>query len=443
MTRCVETLVVGGGISGLAYAHARGPQADLVVLEGAPRAGGLMHTERLGANGELRAELGPESLRFEVAGGLTDMLRELGLEARKPPPNASKRFLVHRGRLVDAPLGPKMITTPLLTLRGKLRLACEPFRDPRVALDGSVADFVRHRIGEEGLAALLDPLVSGIHAGDPEQLSMRACFPRLVELVQTHGGLFKALFKTRGDPAPSVMKPVGGCDAIPSALARVLGDKLVLNASVGSISFDGEVWRARSTVGEFEAARLVLALPAATAARLLSPISAALARPISSIQSESLVSVTHVWRRVDVGHPLDGFGYLVASRERMRHLGTLFSSSIAPDAAPNTHVVLRTLLGGARRPETIDLADKDLLAIVRSEVRALLELRGEPELVRIQRWRATLPRFDLEHPARVAAIEAACPPSLVLLGNWLHGIGVNHLVAHARQRAAQRADRIG
>lgn len=435
MTRRVETLVVGGGVSGLAYAHARGAQADLLVLESATRAGGLVHTERLGVNGEFRAELGPESLRFEVKGGLTDMLRELGVEARKPPANASKRFLVHRGRLVDAPLGPKMLTTPLLTLGGKLRIACEPFRDPRVALDGSVADFVRHRIGEQGLAALLDPLVSGIHAGDPEQLSMRACFPRLVELVETHGGLFKALFKTRGDPAPSVMKPVGGCDTVPSALARVLGDKLQLNASVGSLTFDGSIWRVRSTIGEFEAQRLVLALPASTAARLLTPVSAALARPIGSIGSESLVSVTHVWRRENVGHPLDGFGYLVASRERLSHLGTLFSSSIAPDACPPSHVVLRTLLGGARRTDIIDLKDADLLAIVRSEVRALLELRGEPELVRIQRWRSTLPRFDLQHPERVAAIEAACPPSLVLLGNWLHGIGVNHLVAHARARA--------
>lgn len=436
MTERVETIVVGAGVSGLAYAHARGPQANLIVLESDVRPGGLVRTERLGANGEFRAELGPEALRFEARGGLTDMLRELGLEARRPPEKSSKRFLVHRGRLVDAPLGPKMITTPLLTLGGKLRVACEPFRDPRAALDGSVADFVRHRIGEQGLAALLDPLVSGIHAGDPEQLSMRACFPRLVELVETHGGLFKALFATRGDPAPSVMKPADGCGALIDALAAAVGDRLRCGAAVSSLTFDGSLWRVRSTAGEFESDRLVLALPAATAARLLTPVSAHLARAIGSIVSESLVSITHVWRREDVGHALNGFGYLVASREKLGHLGTLFSSSISPGASPHTHVVLRTLLGGARRPELVDASDADLLAIVRGEVRALLELRNEPELVRIQRWRSTLPRFDLQHPARVAAIEAACPPSLELLGNWLHGIGVNHLVARARERAA-------
>jgi len=435
MTRRVDTLVVGAGVSGLAYAHARGPQAELLVLEASPRAGGLVRTEQLGPNGEFRAELGPESLRFEVKGGLTDMLRELGLEARKPPTNAQKRFLVHRGKLADAPLGPKMVTTRMLTLGGKLRLACEPFRDPKVALDGSVADFVRHRIGEQGLAALLDPLVSGIHAGDPEQLSMRACFPRLVELVQKHGGLFKALFVTRGDPAPSVMKPVGGCEALIDKLREALGDKLVLDADVASLAFDGATWRVRSNAGEFEAARLVLALPASTTARLLSPLSPALARPISTIVSESLVSVTHVWPRERIGHPLNGFGYLVASRERLSHLGTLFSSAIAPDACPPTHAVLRTLMGGARRTDIIDMSDDALLDIVRREVGSLLSLRGDPELVKIQRWRSTLPRFDLDHPNRVAAIEAACPPSLVLLGNWLHGIGVNHLVAHARERA--------
>jgi oxygen-dependent protoporphyrinogen oxidase len=320
-------------------------------------------------------------------------------------------------------------------LRGKLRIACEPFRDPRACNDGSVADFVRHRIGREGLDALLDPLVSGIHAGDPEQLSMRACFPRLVELVETHGGLFKALFKTRGDPAPSVMKPDGGCQAVTDALARSLGDKLRLGASVTSIARSGSTWRLLSSAGAFEAERLVLALPVQSAARLLSGVAPSLARTIGSIHSENVVSIVHAWPRERVGHPLDGFGYLVASREQLRHLGTLFSSSIAPDSRPGTHVLLRTLLGGARRPELVDASDGELRDVVLREVAPMLGLRGEPDLLSIQRWRATLPRLDLQHPARSAAIERETPPGLELLGNWRRGIGVNQLVATARDAA--------
>ncbi|MCC7014417.1 MAG: protoporphyrinogen oxidase [Planctomycetes bacterium] len=430
-----DTLVVGAGVSGLAYAHARGPSADLVVLDAERQAGGLVRTERTGTARQFRYELGPESLRFEIKGGLTDMLAELQLAAHKPPGDAAQRFLVYRAKLHPAPLGPRMITTPMISFAGKLRLLAEPFQDPKVGNDGSVADFVRHRIGREGLAALLDPLVSGIHAGDPEQLSMRACFPRLVELVETHGGLFKALFKTRGDPAPSVMKPEGGCQAVTDALATRLGDKLRLSTSVSALEFDGTTWRVHSSRGVLEARRLVLAVSCQAAARLLATVAPELARAIGSIQSDNVVSYTHVWPRERVGHRLDGFGYLVASREKMNHLGTLFSSSIAPDACPRSHVVLRTLLGGARKSELIDASEGDLAEIVRREVGPMLELRGEPECVVVQRWRATLPRFDLAHPERLRAIERAQPPGLELLGNWLYGIGVNHLVAHARERA--------
>lgn len=264
---------------------------------------------------------------------------------------------------------------------------------------------------------------------------MRACFPRLVDLVEKHGGLFKALFVTRGDPAPSVMKPEGGCEAVTDALAKAIGDKLKLGATVESLKFDGTHWKVRSTSGEFTAKRVVLAVPSNTAARLLATVAPDLARAISSITNEHVVSLTHVWPRERVGHPLNGFGYLVASRERMNHLGTLFSSSIAPDACPKSHVVLRTLLGGARKSELIDASDAELLDIVRREVGPMLALRGEPELVTIQRWRATLPRFDLQHPDRLKAIESGKPPGLELLGNWLYGIGVNHLVAYARERA--------
>jgi oxygen-dependent protoporphyrinogen oxidase len=433
----LDTVVVGAGISGLAYAHARGSSAELVVLESASRAGGLVETRHAGDGGAFRYEVGPESLRFEVKGGLTDMLGELALAAHKPPGQASRRFLVCRRKLVDAPLSPpKFLASPLLSWRGKLRMLAEPFRDAHVGNDGSIAEFVRHRIGQEALDAML---VSGIHAGDPAQLSMRACFPRLVELVEAHGGLFRALFKTRGEPAPSVMKPEGGCQAITDALAARLGDKLRLRSPVSSIARDGEHWRVASASGEFRARRLVLAVASPTAARLLATAQPELARVIGTISAENVVSLVHVHRRENVGHSLAGFGYLVASRERLRHLGTLFSSSIAPDACPDSHVVLRTLLGGARAPELVDASDAQLLDIVHDEVGSLLALRGAPEFTAIQRWRATLPRFDLQHPARVDAIERATPPSLGLAGNWLRGIGVNHLAASARALAARHA----
>jgi oxygen-dependent protoporphyrinogen oxidase len=435
--RSVETLVVGGGISGLAYAHARGPAADLVLLEAGERAGGLIATES--AEG-VSFELGPEALRREPGGALAELFAELDLAEESPPPRASNRFLVHRGRLVAAPLGPRaLLASPLLGWRGKLRLLSEPLRSRERALDGSVADFARHRLGSEALAALIDPLVSGIHAGDPEQLSMRACFPRLVELVQRHGSLVRALAATGRGPAPSLVKPARGCQALTDALARTLGSRLVLAAPVHALERVHERWLVESAAGSFECAHLVLALPAAEAARLLRGVAPGLALHIGEIQSESLASVVHVRRRADVGHALDGFGYLVPAREGLGHLGTLFSSSLAPSFAPHELVVLRTLVGGARHAELVELDDEHLSAHVEREVKPLLRLTGGPLHVSVRRWRAALPRYDLAHPTRLLAIEQATPAGLTLLGNWLDGIGVNHLIAAARARARAAA----
>lgn len=432
MTRRVDTLVVGAGVSGLAFARARG--GDLLVLEASERVGGFLRTES--AEG-FRFELGPEALRLEPGGELTRLLKQLDIELVQPAPSARKRFIVHRGRLVEAPLSPpKLATTPLLGLRAKLRLLTEPWRDSKRGLDGSIADFVRHRIGREALEALVDPLVSGIHAGDPEQLSMRACFPRLVEQVERHGSLLRALRAHRGAAAATTAKPRGGCQALADALAQSLGNKLILRAPVTSLAFDGALWTARAAGEIFTAPQLVLAVSAATAARLLSSVAPALARALGSIAAESLVSIVHAWPRVAVTHPLDGFGYLVPARERREHLGTLFSSSIEADCAPRDHVLLRTLAGGSRAPTLVDESDARLLELVTRDVAPLLGLRGDPAFTRVHRWRAALPRFDLEHVERVGAIERSLPPGLSLLGNYLHGIGVNHLVERASARAS-------
>jgi len=433
------TLVVGAGISGLAYAHARG-DADLVVLEASERAGGLIRTERGGERGEFRYECGPEALRFERDSELTRMLSELGLEAHTPPDSAAQRFVCWEGRLVEVPLAPrKLLASPLLTLRGKLRLLSEPWRNPRVALNGSIAQFVRHRIGSEALERMIDPLVSGIHAGDPEQLSLRACFPRMAELVETHRSLIRALRKTRGSPAPSVMKPSGGNKTLAAALVRALGPKLRMSTAVQSIDFDGSTWTVRTPDEVFESPRLVLALPSAAAARLLGSVAPELARTIGSIRAESLASVALAYGREDVAHPLDGFGYLVSSKNGFAHLGTLFSSSIDASACPADSVLLRVMIGGARHPEVVDWDDARVLASIEREVGPLLGLRGKPRFVAIQRYRAALPRFDLQHPARLAAIERSLPPGLTLLGNYLRGIGVNHLVDVARSAARSHA----
>ena len=485
-----HTIVVGAGIAGLAYAHARGPDADLLVLEGSDRPGGVILTGQGSAGGSpggegagnagnaeglsagdggtgFHYECGPEALQ-DNAPATVEMIEELGLTPLPASSAAANRWvLLDRDRLVAVPTGPgAMIGSPLLSFGTKLRLLKGLFTSSPGDCEGSLAQFVRSRFGSQLLERLVDPAISGIYAGDPEQLSLRGAFPSLYSLVSEHGSLFagmRAKGKDRraaeqkareaGEPEaprrkgpPSLLSVAGGLESIPKAVGARLGERLKLNSRVSDLSReeDGR-WVVTTADGvRFEAQRVVLALPATGAAALLSSSIPELSAALGAQPSESVVNLVHLWRREDVAHPLDGFGYLVPSKLGLSHLGTLFSSSIQPDRCPSGQVLLRTLLGGSRHPELLQLSDEELLAIVVKEAGGVLGLDpgARPLFSRTVRWPGVLPRYDLDHPARQATIERMLEqnPGLEIIGNHRNGISVNALIASSRVLARRHGE---
>jgi len=485
----VDTIVVGAGISGLAYAHARGSGADLLVLEAGDRAGGLVRSTRarLDGGGSVQFEWGPEALPA-AAPELQALLGELKLGSQPVSRAAARPLVLRDGRLHPLPSGAlALLTSGLLSWRGRMALLAEPFRGRDGSLDGSVAEFVRHRLGEEALARLADPLVASVYATGPERLSFRAAFPELHARVQEHGSLWAgwraqlreerqaaaeaamagAAAGERAD-APAALTIAGGLGKLTDALAASLGNRLLTNARVTSVvqepaSFDDPweavadlsrhpmVWRVdgQSHGGpepeglSWRARRLVLALPAKAASRVLVPVERTLAEALASISSESLVSIAHAWRSQDVGRRLDAAGVLVPAVESKLHLGTLFSSSLRPACCTQGLVLLRTLLGGGRTPRMVDWPEDELWSVVEQEVVPLLGLKGQPVWRAVVRQREALPRYDLEHPARrehIAHMLAALP-GLSLLGSWNRGLGCEQLVADARALARDHAAR--
>jgi oxygen-dependent protoporphyrinogen oxidase len=437
------TIVVGAGISGLAYAHARlalDREAPLAVLEAGPRAGGQIATLRRDG---WRLETGPEVL----AGGqeLRRLTEELGLERERLSSTAARRFLQKGTRLLEVPQTPgDLSTSTILSFPAKMRLLAEPSRAGDQALDGSIADFVRHRLGEEALERVVEPLVASLFAGDPEQISLQATFPRVVDWVREHGSLFAAM-KARtgrgsGLPSAEVWRPVGGVQALIDALVAALGARLSLSTPVTALAPEAEGIRVTCASGDtLLAGRVVLAVPGPVAARLLAGVADEAAGALAAMPCESLVAVHHGYRRSAVDHGLDGFGFLSPRAEGGRTLVTVFSSSLEPAVAPDGHVLLRTLLGGARDPEASQLSDEDLSELVRGESSRLLGIRGAPVLTHVVRWPAAVPRYDLDHPARRRVLARALPSGLTLLGNFLDGLDVGALVRDARERAHQDA----
>ncbi len=439
--------IVGGGVAGLAAAHEvrrQDPSAQLVVLEAAARAGGLLESERVG---EWLCEWAAASFLEDGADdwGAIELCRELGVEVVVAAPTAKARWIFSRGRLRLVPASPLgLLRSDLLSIAGKLRLLREPWAKARPdGDDESVAAFARRRLGDEAALVLVAPAVLGIFAGDAERLSLAAAFPRVARLEREHGGLFAGLRagrrKRAGRGAAHSVAPLAGAAALPEALAARLGGAVRTHARVVALELGAGQTAVVLDGGErIEATRIALALPPGAAATLLAPHDARLAELAGEITAADVLVVQVGFRRDDVPHRLDGFGFLVADGEAPRCLGCVFESSLWPARAPEGQVLLRLIYGGVRDPAALALAEDDaaLAARVAQDLRLALGVIVAPTLLHHRRLARAIPQAEVGHLARVAEAETrAAALGVVLAGNAWHGVAVNDCVRDARRVA--------
>jgi oxygen-dependent protoporphyrinogen oxidase len=346
--------------------------------------------------------------------------------------------VVRGGQPVPVPLSPpQVLTTPLLSLAGRLRLLREPFVAPFRG-DESVAAKVRRRLGPEALDYLVEPFVAGVFAGDPERLSARHAFPRAKALEAEHGSFLRGMRAAARRTPGARRGPVSfsfaeGMEELPRTLAAALGDAVHLGAPVHAIrrTEDGwEVRRAGAVPETFDA--VVLAMPAHALGRVeLDAAGADALLAVSEIPHAPIAVVALGFRREAVAHALDGFGMLVPRVERRRILGTLFTSSLFTGRAPAEHVLLTTFVGGERNPELASLPTDRLTAVVWEELSALLGVRSAPVLVHHAAWERAIPQYVLGHGERRDAMDAleGRNPGLLLAGSFRAGVSVGDTLA--------------
>ena len=450
-----DLIIVGGGISGLTLGWHLQQQSELDfrVLEAGDRVGGTVACVR---DSGFLMEMGPNGFLDRVPFTL-DLAQQLGLsdELQASSSASSKRFLMHKGSLHALPESPKaFLRTKTLSLGGKLRVALERFkRKQKEGVEETVADFVRRRLGGQLLERYIDPFVSGIFAGDPEQLSVDAAFPRLRVLEQEYGSLLKATGaiakKKKADggsegvsagPSGKLWSFKNGLSTLTDALAHELGSRVMLNAAVKGLRFHNSLWHLQTDRGTLQTKKVVLAVPGFTAAHLLSAGFPRVADLISSIPYAPIAVVGLGLRREDVAHPLDGFGFLCPEVEKRSILGCLFSSQIFPETrAPDGHVLLRVMMGGARHPEAIGLTPDDCFQRAVSELRETLGLHRDPMWSRVVRWERGIPQYTMGHQARLAHLEDLLQenaPGLHLHGNAYRGVGLNNCVEDSLKLAS-------
>jgi protoporphyrinogen/coproporphyrinogen III oxidase len=439
---------VGAGITGLTVARELTRRGRTVaVLEASPRAGGLIRTERTQG---FTIEAGPDSLLAAKPAGL-DLVRDLGLEPDVMRVRTPGAFVL-RGRTLHRLPSPSLLGLPLtwralagydlLPWPARLRLGQEP-QLPRLEASGdeSVASFFRRRFGADTVDLIAQPLLGGIHAGNIEELSMQSLFPRLLELERTQG---KVLEFGGAPSAKPVVSPFAslrrGMGSIIEALVAALPDGTVrLGAPVERLERTPDGWRIPRADAAATAKAIVLALPAHAAARLLQPLEAAAADLCARVPYVSTASVALAWPRAALAHPLNGTGFVVARRHSdVRITAATWVSAKWESRAPDDQALIRVFLGGEHDPHVVDLADDELVAIVRADLAAVMGITAAPSLARVFRWRNAGAQHTVGHLERVGEVEGRLRAlgGLYAAGSGFRSVGIPDCVADARKLAA-------
>lgn len=438
-----DVLVIGAGIAGLAAAYYTKKKGKSVhVLESSTRAGGVIRTEK--TKGFL-LEHGPNTVLATAE--LNNLIEDLNLKDRMLIADSkTPRYIQFNGKLHAVPFSPPaLLSTKLLSMKGKARLLMEPFigSPKHGSLDESLNVFAERRLGVQAAERLLAPFVSGVWAGDVNRLSASAAFPKFSHMEKKYGSLFLGMLKNREKGFPSEKKIKGlisfheGLGTLPQALANELKASLHTNTTAQKIrrstAQSGTPWAVDTNQGVFEASQLIIAAPAYVAGPLISPLATEPAACLSRIPYAPLAVLHLSLKNERIGNPPHGFGYLTTPKENKKVLGCLWSSSLFPGRAPKGVALLTVFMGGAMHPEIVAQKDADLVNWAVAELTPLLELKEKPAALSITRYEKAIPQYNIGHANIIKALERAERdfPGLKFIANYRGGISVGDVVRNA------------
>lgn len=460
MTRIV---VIGGGIAGLSAAYYAGkiPDAQVTLIESSSRWGGKITTDRVAFNdGQFIIEGGPDTFLATKPWGVA-LCKELGLSDRLhgTNPHEKNTYVLNRNRLLPLPDGLAMmiptnvqaiLKSRLVSWFSKARMGLDFVLPPKaVNGDESLGSFVSRRLGREAYENLIEPLMSGIYAGDGDRLSLASTFPYLRDLELKYGSLARGALNMRKQSngksvqgsRSAFLTPTTGLAEIVERLVEALtvnSAHLRLNTAVFQVTRAGDRYLVDLKDGSnLEADAVILATPAFVSGTLLASLDPSLASDLERIPYASTATVSLAYKQSDVPRELDGYGYVIPRREGRRALACTWTSTKFPHRAPEGYALLRVFVG--RAGQDIPWDEQDLLELAKEELKLTLGITVQPLLHRVFLWDKAMPQYNLGHPEILKRIDAALErhPGLALAGNGYRGIGIPDCI-HSGELAVKK-----
>lgn len=449
--------VIGAGITGLCAAFClKKSGIKFSIFESSSRPGGVIKTMR---QGDWLAEYGPNTL-LETTPLMKQFFKEANLEERKlySSPEAKNRYIARYKRAVKLPSSPPaFFASELFSTSAKLKLFIEPFVG-RGEGEESVAEFVKRRLGQEFLDYAIDPLVSGIYAGNPYKISLKHAFAKVYNLEAKYGSLILGQIlgakerKKRGEISKADAPKVSfdeGLQVLTDTLANQVKDSIYYNCEVFELrkikdgwevgykdSENNVLYKKYSSVLITSTAYKIAKIRIINSANNNSNIDL---KPLEEIEYPPVASVVLGYKREDVEHPLDGFGVLVPKKEGFRILGTIFSSSLFPGRAPKGYVTLTTYLGGAQSPELALLSESELIKITAEDLKILLGAKGRVAFSFTARYEKAIPQYNVGYGKYLKLIDdvESAARGIFFAGHYRNGVSLSDSI-HSGLRSAER-----
>lgn len=441
--------IIGAGISGLSLGYAilqKRQDVELKIFEAESRPGGKIWTEKAdnylceaSVNGFLNNK--PETL---------ELAERLSLHTLRSNDNARKRYILTKNKLKLIPDNPKaFFTSDFLSITGRIRVLCEYFAPKGKEDDESLESFALRRVGREFYEKLLDPMASGIYAGDPSKMSIKSCFGKVFDIERKYGSLIKGFIaigkqakrsgeKVSAGPSGVLHSFSAGMYSLIESLKNHLGDRIVTGKGVRAVQKKAdtfEIFFNDSTT--YETNVLIFATPAYNTSEAIRDMDTTISGILKTIPYPPVTVVGIGLEKNKIKANTDAFGFLIPAKENRKILGTLFDSSIFSNRAPDGKVLLRTFVGGARSPELALLDDEELINTVMSELKGILKISAEPDFIKIFRWNKAIPQYLVGHHEKLRVLdnELLRHKGLYLTGNAYRGVSVNDCIANSFELA--------